>query len=66
MKILRTPPDIDMMIEVEDADLEEPWMKQGLKIPFEFNNGKKAYYWRVGGSWILLILKPAKPGETVA
>jgi len=57
MRFVGAPPKVDLWIEVDPEELEAPWMKQGLKIPFTAKNGETVYYWRVQGVWILVTVK---------
>lgn len=57
MKMLRAPPTAEVWIEVDESELEEPWMQEGFKMPFETREGKKVYWWRVQGCWILILPK---------
>jgi hypothetical protein len=63
MKMLRAPPAAEVWIEVDESELQEPWMQEGFKMPIETKDGKKAYWWRVQGCWILVLPKTAAHQE---
>ena len=54
MKILQNP-NPEVIIQASESDLNEAWMKQGLKIPFKTKNGEIGYWWRVEGCWIMIL-----------
>lgn len=56
MKITQTP-DVDAMIEVSPSEFLELKEKGGLFLEIEPKSRSHAYFWRVQGTWILIVVK---------
>ena len=56
MKIRQTP-DPEVMIEVSPEEFLELREKGGLILQTETKSDESAFFWRVNGTWILVLVK---------
>jgi len=60
MKLLQTPMNTEIMLEISAKELKELEERGGLMFRVKTKSGKQAYYWRIQGMWALLIVKEAE------
>jgi len=64
MKLLQTPPSVDVMLEVTAEEAKRLEERDGLMFRVETKSGKQAYYWRIQGMWALVTVKEAKEADS--